>query len=231
MLNKPRSPREVAGDRNAGLIEVWRSLQGDNAAPFFGTLAELEYSEAIFDECAGWLSSDFGPKRAVGFIVRNRMSRGGLGKSFAWSERLRGKRRPDGPVPGELNAWDTFRARLPAVVERIAAVEFHCCDAVSLIRSTDGPDTLHYCDPPYLPETRTVRKAYAHEMTADDHAALLAVLCECRGAVLLSGYRNALYDRELAGWVRHDFDLPNHSGQGKTKQRRTECVWVKPALR
>lgn len=66
-------------------------------------------------------------------------------------------------------------------------------------------------------------------MTADDHAELLEVLCSCRSAVVLSGYPSALYDSTLRGWERVTFGVPNHSGQGKRKQRRTEVLWIKPA--
>jgi hypothetical protein len=45
----------------------------------------------------------------------------------------------------------------------------------------------------------------------------------------LSGYPSALYEEELRGWRRHDIPMPNHSGQGKTKGKRVECVWVKRA--
>ena len=44
--------------------------------------------------------------------------------------------------------------------------------------------------------------------------------------IVLSGYRSALYDRALSGWERHETELPNHSGQGRSKQRRTESVWM-----
>jgi DNA adenine methylase len=115
---------------------------------------------------------------------------------------------------------------LPDIAARIAAVEFHCCPAVQLIRSHDGPDTLHYCDPPYLHATRTAKAAYGpHEMTDADHAALLDCLLACRGKVMLSGYRNPLYDAALDGWRREEFDLPNNAGQNKVKARRVECVW------
>jgi hypothetical protein len=33
----------------------------------------------------------------------------------------------------------------------------------------------------------------------------------------------------LSGWACHRFDMPNHSGQGKAKQRRVECLWIKGA--
>ena len=65
------------------------------------------------------------PVTAWAFLVRNRMSRGGLGKTFAWSERLRGKRSLSGPVPGELNSWSTFIEQdLPQIIKRIREVTF-----------------------------------------------------------------------------------------------------------
>jgi DNA adenine methylase len=107
-------------------------------------------------------------------------------------------------------------------------VEIRRANAPELIREFDGPDTLHYCDPPYLPSTRTARDTYRHEMTAADHAELLELLVHCRGTVVLSGYRSPLYDRRLVGWERLTFDLPNHSGQGRSKERRSEILWIKP---
>jgi DNA adenine methylase len=80
-----------------------------------------------------------------------------------------------------------------------------------------------------LHETRTARDAYRHEMIGEDHAELLDVLTSCRGTVVLSGYPSPLYDSRLAGWQRVAFNMPNHSGQGRSKERRTEVVWIKPA--
>lgn len=234
LLNKPPVGREVAGDLNAGLIQFWSDLQIDKkeVIPYpwnpdcFGFLIDmlerLHYREATFLSAKeGYYAGarpTFGP--SVDFLVRNRFSRGGLGKDFAWSDRLRGGQ------PGDVNAWKTILEELPAIAERIRRVEFNCCDAVQLIRSNDGPATLHYCDPPYLHETRTHTTAYEHEMTRGDHERLLSALLSCRGKVFLSGYRNALYDEALKKWVRHDFEIANHSGQGKTKQRRIECLWT-----
>jgi hypothetical protein len=54
---------------------------------------------------------------------------------------------------------------------------------------------------------------------------LLAVLTECKGKVMLSGYPSALYNELLVGWNRHTFDLANHAAGGKEKARETE--WFK----
>jgi hypothetical protein len=42
---------------------------------------------------------------------------------------------------------------------------------------------------------------------------------------MLSGYPSSLYDKALAAWNRHTFDLPNHAAGGKAKRRMAEVVW------
>jgi hypothetical protein len=49
-------------------------------------------------------------------------------------------------------------------------------DALEVMARHDGPDTLHYCDPPYVHETRMQgahksHKGYNHEMTDEEHRA------------------------------------------------------------
>jgi DNA adenine methylase len=109
-------------------------------------------------------------------------------------------------------------------------VEIHgdCCPSHELIINNDSDSTLFYLDPPYLHETRTAKKAYEFEMTRNDHEGLLGLIRTLEGKVFISGYRSTLYDDALDGWTRHEFDMPNHSGQGVTKQRRVECLWESP---
>lgn len=228
LLNKPRVVREIAVDCDPELINFWRTFQ---AQPL-GLTSRLDgtpYCAESWERALIDTSHEDPVRRAAAFLVRNRMSRGGLGQSFAWSDRLRGTRRDGGPVPGELNAWDTIRADLPAIWERIRDVEFLCGDAVGAIEHVARDGTaMVYADPPYYPSTRTHKKAYAYEMGDAGHKWLLLALLVCHGHVLLSGYRNPLYDLTLIRWERHEWEMPNHSSQTKTKARRTECLWVKP---
>jgi DNA adenine methylase len=215
-LNLEPLPFHLANDLDPELMHFWRQLQSAEARGLLGSILEQPYSEPTFLDAVGRTGD------ALAFLVRNRMSRGGLGRTFAWSERTRGGR------PGDLNAWETFKEELPSIVARLAPIRLACGDALDSIRAVDdlhGPDVVHYCDPPYLSSTRSQPRAYAREATAEHHAALLATLRAVRGTVLLSGYRSELYDVELAGWHRVEWDLPNHSGQGAEKQRRVECVW------
>jgi DNA adenine methylase len=62
-------------------------------------------------------------------------------------------------------------------------------------------------------------------MTDRQHEALLDVLLACKGKVMLSGYPSELYERRLASWTRHNFNLPNNAAGGKVKGRETEVLW------
>jgi DNA adenine methylase len=221
LLNKRPCPVEVAGDLNAALMRFYRMLR-DRPDELLGRLAAVEYTREAFE----WSLRPGGPgagelDAAVRFLVRNRFSRGGLGRDFAWSDRLRGGR------PGDLNAWETIKAELPRIADRLADVDLRCQDAVELIEEFDGPGVLFYLDPPYFPSTRTVLGTYAYEMSEDQHARLIDTITRCRGKVAISGYANPLYDEALRDWDRVEFSMPNHAGQGKAKQRRVEVVWLR----
>jgi hypothetical protein len=57
------------------------------------------------------------------------------------------------------------------------------------------------------------------------------VLLRIKGKVMLSGYRNKLYDEKLKGWQRVDIDIANHAAGGEAKRRMIECVWINmPAI-
>jgi DNA adenine methylase len=105
-------------------------------------------------------------------------------------------------------------------------VQIECDDALAVIRRFDGPETLFYCDPPYLPETRTSNQGYAHEMDPEGHHALLALLRDCQGKAMVSGYPSPFYERELEGhgWTR----ISRESRTRDPWAKRTECLWIKP---
>jgi DNA adenine methylase len=224
LLNKRRAPVEVVGDLDPDVVNLWTVLR-DRGAELAGRLAAVEYTEANFDAARAFLA-DPGPvraddlERAAQFVIRDRFSRNSLGEDWAWSERLRRG------VPEQISAWETIRAQVPLMVERLQGVGIRRAPAIEVIRQYDAPDAHHYCDPTYLHSTRTVRDAYRFEMSDADHAELLDVLVGCRGTVVLSGYPSAVYDTRLAGWRRISFDMANHSGQTKVKQRRTEVIWM-----
>lgn len=100
-------------------------------------------------------------------------------------------------------------------------------DASSSIRmlGVDRPGALIYADPPYPPSAlktpARVNPYYRHKFTEEDHEQLLSLLTAVRSAaVMLSGYRCALYDRALKGWTRIDYPAMTHSGPA------LESLWL-----
>jgi len=79
--------------------------------------------------------------------------------------------------------------------------------------------TLVYCDPPYLHSTRTSSARYRHEFTDRDHHSLLGVLKSLDCLVMLSGYRNEVYQATIPDWFNIDFQTMTRGGA------RTETVW------
>lgn len=129
-----------------------------------------------------------------------------------------------------MHNWADYPSHIAALGQRMTGVLVENRPAIDVMRQHDGPDTLHFVDPPYLHETRQIRKSsryYRYEMTAEQHTELLACLRELRGFVVLSGYSSDLYDNALQGWARHTTEarIAAHRGTGM----RTEAVWLNPA--
>jgi DNA adenine methylase len=96
----------------------------------------------------------------------------------------------------------------------------HGCALDFLRRFPFAGDELVYCDPPYWPDARRRERCYRHDYTRDQHRELLDVTSTLACRVLLSGYRNPLYDELLAGWTRHD--IINQTQTGPVQ----ESVWT-----
>lgn len=227
-LAMPQFEREILGDINPDVVDLWRTLSRERLAGLLSVeLSLLTYDEATFaksqTERPRPITDETLVEKVADIVVRSRFSRGGLGKTFAWSDRTRGGQ------PGDVNSWRTFRREtLPKIIRRtlgVEVVEQNCWQTVW--ESRERIQRLVYADPPYMPETRTAKTAYGpHEMTPLQHAKLVVALRRHAGPAAISGYRCPEYDRWLSDWRRLDFDMPNHSGQGKKKQRRCESLWI-----
>jgi DNA adenine methylase len=109
---------------------------------------------------------------------------------------------------------------------RLMRVEILNMDAVDFIKKYDNPRALFYVDPPYIHSGANAE--YHHEMTYEDHKRLLGALVTIKGRFLLSGYASDLYaEFEAAhGWRRESKDIDNKSSSRKSKDKKTECVWM-----
>jgi DNA adenine methylase len=180
LLNKPPSLVEVYNDLDSRLVRLFEVLR-DHWPEFMRRLTVTPYAEANFRVHTYIGGEDEGIQCAVDDFVEWRQSIGGRGE--AWSYTLHRSRRGMADV---VSGWlSTIDDVLPWVVERLRRVQITNRVAIEVIQKWDSPQTLHYCDPPYVASTRKSPKVYRHEMSEADHAEL-----------------------------------------GKTKQRKTECLWL-----
>jgi DNA adenine methylase len=221
LLNKPPAPVEVYNDLDQRITRVFRVLR-DHGDEFRRLLTLTPYSETEFKLATEPAGSEL--EQARRDFVLWRMSLGGRGDSFSFTlHRIR--RGMADVVSGYLSTIDE---QLPAIMERLRWVEIVCRPAVEVIRTWDSPDTLVYCDPPYVHETRHEgsREVYGVEMSARDHRELAAALNSCKAKVVLSGYPSALYQELYASWRVVSFDIANHAAGGKKKTRKQETIWL-----
>jgi DNA adenine methylase len=213
---------EVVNDLNGSLVNFWRVLRDEEPFARFARIVQATpFSRREWEDAGDRLDSPDCVARAAAFFVRCRQSRSGLMDTFAPLSRTRTRR----GMNEQASAWMTAVDGLSEVHARLRRVVIENAPALEVIRREDGPETLFYCDPPYLHSTRTAAEAYTHEMSEDEHRHLLEALRDCKGKVMLSGYRSDLYDALLSDWYRQDFDLPNNAAGGKSKRRMVECVW------
>lgn len=216
---------EVVNDLNRELTNFWQVMQDETAFGKFTRLVEatpfsqVEWQDA---EVRQHPVKEFDVDAAAAFFVRCRQSRAGGFKDFATLTGNRTRRMQN----EQASAWWNCVEGFPAVHARLKRVVILNQDALDVIRSQDGERTLFYLDPPYLPSTRAGSGNYRHEMTDQDHRELLAVIKQCKGKVMLSGYPNTLYDRELSGWPRHEVPIDNKAAGGKSKRVMMEVVWT-----
>jgi DNA adenine methylase len=128
-------------------------------------------------------------------------------------------------------SWASYVAAVPFFTRRLLGVLIEQRDALEIIARYDGRDTLFYCDPPYVPATRSslaggrgATHGYRHELSDADHLALLRRLRQLDGLVALSAYPSPIYDAELAGWSRRQCAARADGGVS-----RTEVLWLNPA--
>lgn len=221
LFAKPPRGSEVVNDLDGELTTFWQVLRDPSLFDrLHRYLAMTPLSRFEFEQAQ--LPSDAPVERAARFFIRNRQSRQALGRDYV-TPTTRTRR----GMNEHASAWLSAVDGLPAVYERLRTVEIDCLPAVESIRRRDHAGCLHYCDPPYVHETRTATAAYQHEMTEADHWELLQTLAGIRGRFLLSGYHCDLYDQfaEVHRWDSIEFQLPNHASGRRSKETKTEVVW------
>lgn len=213
---------EVVNDVDCWLQDLWSVIRDPTLFSVFQRCVNgVPFGRSEWEWARDYVASGRTGDRvtdALAYFVLIRQSFAGMKKQFTALTKSRTRR----GMNGEVSAWLSCVEDLPAAHERMKRVVVECLPAVELIRREDGPHTLFYADPPYY----GIDGLYEHGMTPAQHVDLLGALLDCKGRVLLSGYRCPLYDDALTTWRRVDVEVGEQISRDTTRGKRTESLWM-----
>lgn len=124
-----------------------------------------------------------------------------------------------------ISRWLGGIEQLEFIAERLLRVQIENRPAIDVIKLYDSKETLFYCDPPYIHETRGDTKSYGFEMDDNNHRALAATLNSIEGLAAVSNYECELMEElyPASKWSKlYSSEKTIHS----TKDVRQEVLWV-----
>ena len=227
---------EIINDINPDIYRCLRTLEM-NPRDVIKNLEMCKYEETTFSLSQDSIGSKNDVAHTVAYIVRNRMSSGGMGERFGTQDRLRGGQM------GDANAFYNFVNKyIYGTIERLSWVnDILNMDAIALIKSLASgehfkdrypyaaDEIFYFLDPPYLPSTLVSKKNYPCSMTEWQHAELLDLITSIPGRFYLCGYNSPLYQRKLVekhGWTYITFNRAADSGRTARKSKRVEYLWT-----
>lgn len=227
LLQKPRSYAEVYNDLDGEVVNFFRVLRDREMSQHLVQACVLTpYAREEFD--LAWEPTEDSIERARRLAVRAQM---GFGSAGATKGQTGFRIDTNRAWSTAQHLWALYPDAIARAGERLAGVLIENRPALEIMSQHDGPDTLHFCDPPYLHDVRVLQAGkagyYRHEMTDEQHLTLLHFLRDLKGMVIVTGYASPLYDQILADWVRRETVARISAGRGAGL--RTEVAWLNPA--
>ncbi len=223
LLNRQPSPVETYNDIDGEVVNFFRVLR-DRTDELVKAIALTPFSREEFYHAIHPEGEDLSDvERARRFFVRARQARTGLAQTASLGRWANCKNTSRAGMSGVVSRWLGSVEGLPDIAIRLLRVQIENRPALDVIRLYDSPDTLFYCDPPYVHEARGDDKAYEFEMEEVEHRWLAEALKSCKGRVAISGYRCDLMDELYKDWRCFEAPVKNcHS----IKKPRQEAVWM-----
>ncbi len=217
ILAKQPSYHEIYNDLDGEVVNFFKMLR-DRPDELIKAIQLTPFSRE--EQKMSFINAPDDLERARRMYVRAWMTHGG-GRT-QWSS---GWRYDKSFVRGSrmIENWNDISG-LQMVIERLKTIQIENDDAFKVILRFDSPEALFYCDPPYLPITRSERwkeKTYFFEMTEADHVHLAELLNQVKGMVVLSGYDSDLYRSLYKGWEMHA-----KTARTNYQNYKVECLWI-----
>jgi DNA adenine methylase len=214
LLNKPRSKIEVFNDRDGEIVHFFEVAR-EHAEELAEWCRRTPYSEQLHNQWvrqfyAGEPPSD--PIERAGRFVFLRYTQ--------WSAKYSGpsgfKRDTPRARQAESEVWRDVPERIAEVCDRLQGVSIQSADYRDVIERYDEPETVFYCDPPYLDKEET------YGVDGFDHSELAGALRAIQGYAIVSytDRPEGLYDGWLESTREFGHDAGNRTGHSKEVTER-----------
>jgi DNA adenine methylase len=184
LINKKKSKIEAINNVDSSLLQIYRALR-DEPKEFIRRLNAHKYCEDTFRKLSKKTLSEDYLENAVNEFALRKMSRGGTKCTFLLSKN---------------DSWAKAIKDLSGISERFQEVFMIDKPALDVIKAFNSEDTLLYCSPPYLHESKVSKTVYSSEMTTNDHIELSHTLNSFTGKAIIGGYMTPLYKRIYKNW-------------------------------
>jgi DNA adenine methylase len=223
LLNRAPSPVETYNDLDGDVTNFFQTLRNQKAE-LIEAIGLTPFSREEFYIAVNTNGDQItNLERARRFFIRARQTRTGLAQTASLGRWANCKNTSRSGMSGVVSRWLGSVQSLPEIAERLLRVQIENRPADEVIRLYDSPQTLFYCDPPYVHLSRGDSKAYGFEMDDGDHRRLASVLNGIQGIATVSGYRCDLMDELYRKWRRIDATPKRcHS----IKKLRQEAIWL-----
>jgi DNA adenine methylase len=227
LIQKPPSHAEVYNDLDGDIANFFAVLRNPQTRlQLVEAITLTPYSRDEFNQA--WEQAACPVERARRTAIRAEM---GFGSAGATKGKTGFRCDTKRPCSTAQRLWAAYPSILASIGQRFSGVLVENRDALQVMKAHDGPETLHFVDPPYMHSTRTSGsehgRYYRHELDSSEHQKLIECLRQLSGMVLLCGYATPLYSDMLTGWVLKQKSSPISAHRGTSV--RTECLWINPA--
>jgi len=224
LLNRPPSPVETYNDLDGEVVNFFRVLRSAKEK-LIEAIGLTPFSREEF-ALACIIDPSLEPlERARRFYVRARQVRTGLAQTASIGRWANCKETSRSGMSGVISRWLKGVEALPEIAERLLRVQVENRPAGDVIKLYDSPETLFYCDPPYVHHTRGDDKAYQYEMTDEKHMELAELLNQVKGMVAISNYECRLMEKLYPESKWEKICSPARTIHS-TKGTRIEVLWT-----
>jgi len=206
LLNKPRSSVEVYNDLDGDIVQFFEVAR-NQPDELKNWIERTPFSEELHSE---WANEFYSGKRAddpikrAGRFLYLRYSQFGA----KYNSNSGFKRDTPRPRRTESQRWSTVSEDIDEICQRLQGVSIQNASFEDVIDRYDSPETVFYCDPPYLNKESTYRvDGFSHMELADALGGIegyAIVSYTDRPAGLYDGWNELLRDHYHDGGSRKD---------------------------